>query len=117
MRLLLLAIAILLAASAPAADVNVVRVPSGGFKASAAVDSAGTLHLVNFSGSTSGGDLFYVTSRDAGASFSPPLSVNSQTGSALGASSARGPHLALGREGRVHVLWPGSAKAQPRGPL
>lgn len=100
-----------------AAEVSVVRVPDGGFKASAAVDAAGALHLVYFKGEPSGGDAFYVTSRDGGASFSKPLRVNSQPASVLGASSARGPHLALGKEGRVHVLWPGSSKAQPRAPL
>ena len=117
MRLLFLILTILLAANARAAEVAVIRVPPGGFKASAAVDATGALHLAYFSGPTTGGDVFYVTSRDGGATFSPPLRVNSQPGSALGGSSARGPHLALGRERRVHLLWPGSTTAQPRGPL
>jgi hypothetical protein len=100
-----------------AAEVSVVRVPKGGIKASAAVDAAGALHLVYFSGDPKAGDAFYVTSRDGGAAFAAPIRVNSQPRSVLGASSARGPHLALGRDGRVHVLWAGSSLAQPRGPL
>ena len=112
-----LILAFFLAAGAHAAEVSILRVPPGGFKASATVDAAGTLHLAYFSGEPAGGNVFYVTSRDGGATFSPPLRVNSQPGSALGGSSARGPHLALGREGRVHVLWPGSTTAEPRAPL
>lgn len=117
MRLSYFALTLFAAASAVAAEVSVVRVPHGGFKAAAAVDSAGTLHLAYFSGPVAGGDVFYVTSRDGGATFSPPLRVNSQPGAAAGGSSARGPHLALGHGGRVHVLYPGSAQAQPRAPL
>lgn len=112
------ALALLLSAALlPAAEVRIVRVPDGGFKASAAVDPAGTLHLVFFKGEPSGGDAFYTSSRDGGATFGKAIRVNSQPGSVLGVSSARGPHLALGCGGRIHILWPGSRTAQPRGPL
>jgi hypothetical protein len=100
-----------------ASDVVVRRVPNGGIKASAAVDEKGKLHLVYFSGEPSGGDAWYVTSRDGGTTYSEPLRVNSQPSAVLGASSARGPHLALGMNGRVHAIWMGSSKATPRGPL
>lgn len=43
--------------------------------------------------------------------------VNSQPEAVLGASSSRGPRLALGRAGQIHVLWAGSSKAKIRGPL
>ena len=106
------------AASLHAADVVAVRrVPDGGIKPSAAVDDAGVLHLVYFSGEAKGGDAFYVTSRDGGAAWSAPLRVNSQPRSVLGASSIRGPRLALGRGGRVHVAWNGSSTATPKAPL
>ncbi len=103
--------------SAASAEVAVVRVPDGGFKASALVDAEGTLHLVYFKGEPSGGDAYYATSHDGGATFAKAVRVNSQPGSVLGGSSARGPHLALGREGRAHVLWPGAREAQPPGAL
>lgn len=106
-----------LATAALAADVSVVRLPGGGFKPSAAVDDRGTMHVVYFSGKADRGDAFYVTSRDGGAIFSTPLRVNSQPGSVLGVSGIRGPKLALGANGRAHVLWNGTGIAQPRGPL
>ena len=109
--------AVLLGVGVCAAEVSVVRVPNGGFKASAAVDAAGALHLVYFSGDPKAGDAFYTTSRDVGATFAAAIRVNSQPRSVQGSSSARGPHLALGRDGRAHVLWAGSSQAQPRGPL
>ena len=100
-----------------AGDVVVRRVPHGGFKASASVDRDGQVHLIYFTGEPTGGDAWYVRSKDGGATFSEPLRVNRQPESVLGASSARGPHLALGKDGRIHALWMGSVKAQPRGPL
>ena len=45
-----------------------------------------------------------------------PVRVNSQMGSAIAIGTVRGPHLAVGRDGRVHVGWMGSALAQPRAP-
>jgi hypothetical protein len=103
--------------SAAADDVVVRRVPNGGIKASAAVDASGLLHLVYFRGSPQAGDAFYVTSQIGGETYSQPIRVNSEPGAVLGASSARGPHMALGRDGKVHVLWAGSSTAKPRGPL
>lgn len=100
-----------------ASEVAVRRVPNGGYKASATVDEAGKVHLIYFTGEPSGGDAWYVASQDGGATFSKPIRVNSQPESVLGASSSRGPHLALGKNGRVHAIWMGSTKATPRAPL
>jgi hypothetical protein len=97
-------------------DIVVRRVPNGGFKASASTDDSGKVHLVYFTGEPSGGDAWYVTSTDGGATYSKPLRVNSQPGSVIGASSSRGPRLALGKD-RVHAIWMGSSKATPRAPL
>lgn len=99
-----------------ASDVVVRRVPNGGYKASTAVDAAGKVHLVYFTGEPAGGNAWYVTSQDGGATFSKPIRVNSQAESVLGASSSRGPRLALGKDGRVHAIWMGSAKATPPTP-
>jgi hypothetical protein len=94
--------------------VAVHRVPNGGYKASATVDAGGKVHLIYFTGEASGGDAWYVTSQDGGGTFSKPIRVNSQPESVLGASSSRGPRLALGKDGRAHAIWMGSAKATPR---
>ena len=81
------------------------------------MDSAGILHLIYFSGAPAGGDLYYVRSRDYGATFSTPVRVNSQPGSAIATGTIRGGQLALGRGGRVHVVWNGSDTARPRGAI
>jgi hypothetical protein len=91
------------------------RVPNGGIQPEAGLDSRGVLHLLYFAGEPAGGDLFYVRSTDLGATFSTPIRVNSQPGSAIATGTIRGGQLALGRNGRVHVAWNGSDRALPRG--
>src|SRR5262249_61925015 len=57
---------------------------------------------------------FYVRREAGKTAFSSPLKVNSQAGSAIATGTIRGGQLALGKNGRVHVAWNGSGKAQPR---
>ena len=63
------------------------------------------------------GNLYYVRSSEYGTSFSTPIRVNSQAGSAIATGTIRGGQLAVGRGGRVHVVWNGSDQAKPRGLL
>lgn len=97
--------------------VRVRRVPAGGLQPQVAMDHRGTLHLVYYEGDAHQGNLFYVRSRDGGITFSSPLVVNSQPGSAIAAGTIRGAQLALGKGGRLHVAWNGSGAAEPKGPL
>ena len=92
----------------PSHRVNLMRVPNGGIQPQAAVDAAGAVHMIYYTGDPGHGDLYYVRSRDGGATFSAPLQVNSQPGSAIAAGNIRGAHIALGKNGRVHVAWNGS---------
>ena len=94
--------------------VATARVPDDGFFPQAQVDGEGTLHLTYFKGEPMSGDVFYVRSKDGGATFSKPLRVNSQAGSVLVMGTIRGPQMAIGKRGRVHVAWMGTGKAQPR---
>ena len=96
--------------------VRTVRVPDGGIHPQAQVDARGRVHLISFGGEPMRGDLFYVTSEDGGDSFSEPIRVNSQAGSVLVVGTIRGPQLALGKGGRVHVAWMGSDRAEPKAP-
>lgn len=103
---------------------SVIRrtVPDGGIQPQVAVDDRGTLHVVYVHGDAAHGDVFYATSRDDGATFSAPIRVNHVRGSAIATGSVRGPHIALGRNGRVHVAWDGSDAVRPidapdKGPL
>jgi hypothetical protein len=98
--------------------VLVHRVPEGGLEPRAAVDQmTGTLHLIYFRGDPLHGNIYYVRSTDGGEQFSTPIRVNSAPGSALVMGAVRGPQLALGRDGRVHVAWNGSPKATEKSPV
>jgi hypothetical protein len=101
----------------PAAGVMVRRVPHEGIQPEAVVDAKGVLHLIYFTGAPAGGDLYYVRSSDFGRTFSTPVRVNSQPHSAIATGTIRGGQLALGRNGRVHVVWNGSDAASPRGAI
>ena len=84
-----------------APDVSVVPVPQGGAVPDAEVDAAGAIHLAFVVGE----NVFYAKSSDDGASFSEPVRVNSEPDSAHPANMYRGPDLALGKDGRAHVIW------------
>ena len=95
--------------------VEFVRVPGHGIQPEAVVDGRGVLHLLYFAGEPRGGDLFYARSNDDGRTFSTPIRVNSQPGSAIATGTIRGGQIAIGRNGRVHVAWNGSDAAEPKG--
>jgi hypothetical protein len=92
------------------------RVPDGGIQPQAAVDEHGTVHLIYFRGDPAHGDIFYVRSLDGGVTFSGPIQVNHQPGSAIATGSVRGAQIAVGCNGRVHVAWNGSSAAVPGAP-
>jgi hypothetical protein len=92
-----------------------LRVPKDGIQPQVAVDSKGVVHLLYFKGDPAAGDLFWTRSED-GIHFKPPLRANSQPGSSIAIGNIRGGHLALGKNGRVHIAWNGSAKARPLAP-
>lgn len=106
---------LLIAFAAP--DVHVSRVPHDGIQPQVTVEANGTVDLLYFSGDPKNGDLFFARSADRGKTFSPPLKVNSQTGSAFALGTIRGGQIAVGANGRVHVAWNGSGIALPMGPV
>jgi hypothetical protein len=99
------------------ADVSIVRVPNGGIQPQAVRDGAGTLHLLYYAGDPMHGDLFYVKSSNSGATWSPPLRVNSEPGTAIATGTIRGGQIAIGKNSRVHVAWNGSGEGESKGPL
>jgi hypothetical protein len=121
--LLLLLLAVCIPAHAGELDagrkVMLVRLPGGGIQPQIAVDESGAVHMIYYQGDPQNGDLYYVRSRDGGASFSTPLRVNSTAGSAIAVGNIRGGHLAIGKNGRVHVAWNGSrfSGQQGRAPM
>lgn len=95
-------------------QISWLRIPGGGIQPQAVVDTDGVAHLIYFKGDPAAGDIFYVRRRPGEQKFSPPLRVNSHPGSAVAMGTIRGGQLAVGKAGRVHVVWNGSKQAQPR---
>jgi len=101
-----------------AAGVSTMRTPEGGIQPQVAVDDAGTVHLIFYKGDERGGNVFYARQRVSEKGFSKAIQVNSQPGSAIAMGTIRGPQIAVGRNGRVHVAWnggEGAAKVKVRG--
>lgn len=119
MQLRNLAIAVLLLAAAVAhagGKVRLMRVPEGGIQPQAAVDEKGVFHMVYLAGKPEASDIYYVRKSPGEESFSRPVRVNNLPGSAVAIGTVRGAHIAVGKNGRVHVAWMGSKEALPRGP-
>ena len=108
----ILCLSIFAATLAAAPDIQVVRTPNGGIQPRAVIDRAGVLHLLYYTGDHLHGDLFYVESSNFGTTWSSPLRVNSESGSALSAGTIRGGQIAIGKNGRVYVAWNGPSKTQ-----
>lgn len=96
--------------------VMVHRIPGGGVQPQAAVDARGVVHVIYLKGDPAHCDVEYIRSTDGGETWSTPVRVNSQPGSAIAIGTVRGAHLALGRDGRPHVAWMGSSVAEPKAP-
>jgi len=95
------------------AAVSVERLPGPGLQPQAVARPDGTVHLIYLAGEPNSSDILY-RSRVGKGQWSDPLRVNSQPGSAIAIGTIRGPQLALGRNGRVHVSWNGSQTAEPK---
>lgn len=105
-----------LALAQTAATVEVVRLPAGDLQPQVVSDREGVLHRLTFRGDPAAGDVWYARRGAGGDEWSTPRQVNHQAGSSIATGTIRGPQLAVGPRGRVHVVWNGSAQAKPRGP-
>jgi hypothetical protein len=95
--------------------VTLLRVPNGGIQPQAVADPKETIHLIYFKGDNAGaGDLFYVCREVGQEHFSKPIRVNSRPGSACAIGSVRGGQIALGKGGRLHVVWNGPGTSYTR---
>lgn len=93
--------------------IELMHLPNGGIQPQVIAQNQ-SLHLIYFKGSDKAGDLFYAHSENEGRSWSAPLRVNSQAGSAVAMGAIRGAHLAIGADNRVFAVWNGSEEATPR---
>ena len=86
-------------------EIEFIRSPNGGVQPRAAVDEAGTTHLVYLKLTDNSGDLYYVTRGPTGGDWSTPIHVNSEAGSVQSFGAIGRAELALGLDGRPHVTW------------
>ena len=104
--------------SAAQADslVHLERVADNGLQPELAIDHQGLLHLLYFVGDPAAGDLYYSQSQPPASgqadSWSAPVRINSQSGSAMAIGTVRGGHIGLGA-GRIHVAWMSALKESP----
>jgi len=96
--------------------VSLQRVPDGGLQPQVVADGKGAVHLLYYKGEAAAGDIYYAKSSDDGKTFGTAIQVNSDAKSAMAIGNIRGAHLALGKAGRIHVAWMGSASAPQKGP-
>jgi hypothetical protein len=87
-------------ASTAIPDVRVVHLPDEALVPDVMTDDAGILHMVYGLGD----DALYVRSADNGRTFSAPVKVNTE-GKVTLKMGERGPKLALGKDGSIHVVW------------
>jgi hypothetical protein len=86
--------------------------PDGALQPEVVVDAQGTLHSLYFVGEPAAGDLMYRRRGAGDDDWTPPVRVNSTTGSVIAIGTVRGGHLALGA-GRVHVAWMSADRDNP----
>ncbi len=94
--------------------VTVLRTPQNGIQPQAAVGPDGVVHLIYYQGDPGGGDIFYARLAPGQENFSRPIKVNSQSRSAIAMGTIRGAQLAVGNNGRVHVVWDGMGSGAQR---
>jgi hypothetical protein len=80
--------------------VNIIQAPDGSLVPDVVMDNDGTVHMVYASNQNA----WYIRSTDNGATFSSPVKVNS-TGTVEYKMGERGPKIAVGNDGIIHVAW------------
>src|SRR5262245_28775431 len=77
------------ASSADPRRVDVVETPDGGIQPQAVADSKGAVHLVYLKGDPAKSDVYYARADPGERSFSRPIRVNRDGGSAIAAGTIR----------------------------
>ena len=85
--------------------ITLLRTPHEGIQPQTRLDHDGVLHMIYFKGDASGGDIEYVSREPNQKNFRPPIRVNNEPGDVVAIGTVRGPQMALGRNGRVYVVW------------
>jgi len=97
----------LLAPLASCAEVKTIRLPRGAEVPDVAVDARRILHVAYGRGAPGNG--FYIQSADLGKTFTRTVQLNRRDNTVT-TGGERGPKLALGKDGVIHVVWLGYYK-------
>lgn len=93
-------------ANSPAGPtITLHRIPHEGIQPQTVLGRDGILHMIYFSGDASAGDIEYVSRKSDQKDFGPPIRVNGEPRDAVAVGTVRGPQMAIGRNGRVYVVW------------
>jgi hypothetical protein len=102
------------ALAAAAGPVSIERLPAGALQPQAVQGDDGAIHLVWLTGEPGTADIVYQRRAANNQPPAAPVRVNSQPGSAIAIGTVRGARIALGKAGRVHVVWNGSSSDPQR---
>ncbi len=100
---------------ADAQHIKFLATPEDGIQPQAVVDNQGVAHLIYYQGDPKGGDIFYVHRDPGQEKLSRPIPVNSRPHAAMALGTIRGAQMAIGKNGRPHVVWGGMGSAASGG--
>ncbi len=106
-RIIALTITLLAVCGSANAEVRTLKVPGGGQVPDVVQDGDGVWHMTYGVGQPGNG--FYTRSSDGGKSFSKPVRLNRKDNNVT-TGMERGPRVALGKDGVIHVIWQGFYK-------
>ena len=98
-----------------APSVTLIHLPDGCIQPQAAVAGDGTVHVVYYRGSANAANIYYARLSPGTATLSAPMRVNSTPDSAGAIGTVRAAQIAVGRGGRVHIVWNGLGPNGPNG--
>jgi hypothetical protein len=99
------------ARTAPADVVGISRLPDGCVQPATLVSPDGALRVVCLSGDPKSSEVLLLKRAPNQVGFDPPEQVNFIPGAAVATGTIRGPRVALGQRGRLHIIWNGSKAA------
>lgn len=96
-------------------SVSVIRLPVGALQPQALTDASGNVHVFHLAGDPKASDVVYRQLKAGSTNWSEAVRVNQRAGGAIAMGTVRGVQAALGRDGRLHVVWNGTSDASGHG--
>ena len=97
-----------------AGAVEVRRLPEGALQPFVITDETAVVHMVWLQGKPEVCDVWYQKLPGGRTNASVPLRINHVAGDAIAIGTIRGAQMAVGRNGRIHVVWNGSSTSSEK---